>query len=325
MNVALAEARDIDPSGIDPQIELKDSNYALGDKKLLDALYEEQGYLLFRGVLDLGTINRALRRMMTIMARHGVVSEDATEPMWAGKPTPAGMEESPEFSGICLELVEDPANQDFFESLLGERPASVPIVQYRSYSPGTAISMVHQDGFFSPGIHGFRPVWMPLMTIDRKVGSLMLVPGAHKNGLIHNLAKPPNFPIPAEMIPDEHWATTTFHAGDVLIIHPHTPHVGMANTSDRVRFSIDTRIQSADRPCVLLGDVVATRPDALTIRTAQGDRTIGIGADTYIRTGENRGSRIPLPNFQDNTPAGLRVVVAIDGDQATMIRRASEG
>lgn len=325
MSVALAEARDIDATGINPRLELQDSNHALGDSALLDALYEEQGYLLFRNVLDRGTIDRALRRMMKIMAGYGVVAEDATEPVWAGKPSPAGLEESPIFSGICHELVEDPANEEFFHALLGEKPAGVPIVQYRSYSPGTAVSMVHQDGFFSPGIHGFRPVWIPLMTIDRSVGSLMLVPGLHKKGLIHNLAKPPTFPIPADLVPEEAWATTTFHPGDVLIIHPHTPHVGMANTSDRVRFSIDTRIQSADRPCVLLGDVVSTAPDALTIRTAQGDRTVGIDADTYIRTGENRGARIPLDRFQDNTPAGLRVVVAIDGDQATMVRRASEG
>lgn len=325
MSVAAAEAIDFDATSIRPQRELKDSNFALDDFPRLTAIYEQQGYLLLRGVLDLNSVDRALRRMMKVMARYGVVDESATGPVWTGKPSPAGMEESREFSGICTELVEDPANLAAFEKIIGERPSSVPIVQYRYYSPGTPISMVHQDGFYSPGIHGFRPVWMPLVEITEEVGGLTLALDLHKKGLIHNLDKPPMFPIPAAQIPENCWATTTYYPGDVLIVHPHVPHVGLANHSNRMRFSIDTRIQSAAHPCVLLGDVIATRPNSVTVRTAQGDRRLTISNETYIRTGENRGARIPLDRFQENTPVGLRVVAAIDGDAATMIRRASEG
>jgi hypothetical protein len=163
------------------------------------------------------------------------------------------------------------------------------------------------------------------MTIDREVGSLTLAPGIHKRGVLHNLAKPPVFPLPGNSVPDEAWATTTFHPGDVLVIHPHTPHFGLANRSDRVRFSIDSRIQSAAHPCVLLGDVIEAAEGALKLRTDTGDLTVGVNEQTYIRTGERRGARIPLAQFSENTPPGLRVVVAVDGNDATMIRRASEG
>lgn len=325
MQVAVSTAVDIDAADIVPRLELQDSNHALGDPARLEAIYEEQGYLLLRGVLDPVSVRTALRRMMAVMARHGVIAVDAEEPVWTGVSGPGGMEESPEFSGICKDLVEDRTNLAFFEGLLGERPASVPIVQYRSYAPHTPLSMVHQDGFFSPGIHGFRPVWMPLMTIDPEVGGLMLVPGHHRHGLIHNVAKPPAFPIPADMIPQDQWATTTFYAGDVLVIHPHMPHVGAYNRSNRVRFSIDTRIQSAARPCVLLGDILATSPASVTINTATGERTLTVDANSYIRTSEARGFRIPLERFQAEAPAGLRVVAAVDGDRVTMIRRAAEG
>lgn len=325
MSVALADAIDIDAATIRPRLELKDSNHALGNPDLMNRMYEDQGYLLLRQVLDHGAVRRALKRMMAVMARHGVVEADAEEPVWTGKPGPGGMEESKEFSGICRELVEDPANLAFFERLLGERPASVPIVQYRSYAPHTPLATVHQDGFFSPGIQGFRPVWIPLTRITPDMGSLMLVPGGHRQGLLHNLAKPPTFPIPDHLVPAEGWATTTFEPGDVLVIHPHIPHVGGANTSNRVRFSIDTRIQSAAHPCVLLGDVVGTTPDSVTIRTETGDRTLKVSDRTYVRTGENRGARVTLDRFQAETPEGLRVVAALEGDEATMLRRASEG
>jgi hypothetical protein len=325
MNVMAPDVADMDGRTIRPQHGLVDSNFALDDPQLLVDLYEAQGYLLFRKVLDQSSVAHALQRMMAVMARYGVVEENAREPLWTGKPAPAGMEESKAFAGISRELVEHPANQAFFQKLLGEAPAAVPIVQYRSYVPHTPISMVHQDGFYSPGIQGFRPVWIPLMRIDPEVGGLTLMPGVHKKGLVHNLAKPPTFPIPARELPEDGWATTTYEPGDVLVIHPHMPHVGLGNSSDRVRFSIDTRIQSAAHPCVLLGDIVATTAGSVTLRTAQGDRRIAVTEDTYIRTGENRGARIPLAQFEANAPSGLRVVAAIDGDKATMIRRASEG
>jgi hypothetical protein len=325
MSVMMKDAVDIDSTTLRPTRELRDSNFVLDGSARLNQLYEEQGYLLFRGVLDRSSVDKALRRMMAVMMKYGVIAKDATEPLWTGVPAPPSMEESPEFKGICKELVEHPANLPVFEKILGEPACSVPIVQYRSYTPNSPPGPVHQDGFYSPGIHGYRPVWMPLMKIGPDVGSLMLAPGLHKNGLIHNLAKPPVFPIPADKIPADSWATTTFYPGDVLVIHPHTPHFGLANRSDRLRFSIDTRVQSAANPCVLLGDVIATTPRSATLRTQQGDRTIGINERTYIRTGENRGARIPLEDFEKNTPAGLRVVAAIEGDEATVIRRASEG
>lgn len=325
MTVFMPEAIDINTAGVRPRHGLQDSNRFLGDIDRLNETYEEQGYLLFREVLDRASVDRALRRMMAVMACHGVVAEGATEPLWTGKPSPAGMEESPEFKGICKELVEHPANFAAFAKILGEEPASVPIVQYRSYSPGSPGLPVHQDGFYSPGIQGFRPVWMPLMKIDAEIGGLALAPGVHKNGILHNLAKPPVFPIPADQVPEDSWATTAFNPGDVLVIHPHTPHFGLPNHSNRVRFSIDSRVQSAARPCVLLGDVVATTPDSVTLRTERGDRIIELSEETYIRTGENRGARIPLEQFEASTPRGLRVVAAVDGNKATMIRRAAEG
>jgi ectoine hydroxylase-related dioxygenase (phytanoyl-CoA dioxygenase family) len=320
-------AVDMDAGSIRPTRQLRDSNHAIDDFAELTRIYEAQGYLLFRDVLDRASIDRALRRMMDVVAKHGVVAKGATTPLWAGGAIPKGeyYEESPEFSGICNDLVSVPANLAVFEKILGEPVCQVPMVAYRSYPPFTPLSMVHQDGFFTQGVEGYRPIWMPLMMINEDIGGLVLAEGMHKAGYLHNLAKPPNFPIPADCIPEDRWATTVFHTGDVLVIHPCTPHVGMENRSDMVRFSIDTRVQSASNPSMLLGNIAATSSNSITLRTAMGDHVLDVNAITYIRTGEVRGSRIPLESFQEAAPVGMRVIVARRGDQALMIRRASEG
>jgi hypothetical protein len=185
--------------------------------------------------------------------------------------------------------------------------------------------MVHQDGQYSPGIVGFRPVWIPLVDIDASMGGLVLAPGQHKRGRLHNLSKPPVFPIPAAAIPDDVWATTTFHRGDVLVIHPWVPHVGMANVSYRVRFSIDTRVQSAAQPCVVLGDVQAVSESEVTLRTPDGEvRHYVVDEESYLRTGANPGARLSLPEFARVTAIGMRVIASVEGGKALMMRKASE-
>ena len=316
--------RPIDAASIHPSRELEDSTRFIDDWPTLNAIYEEQGYLLLRSVLHRPSIDHALRRMMAVMARHGIVDADATEPLWTGKPLIGRHEESAEFGGICQELVSTPANMSVFEKVLGEPVAAVPIVQYRSYPPNSPLLMVHQDGFYSPGIKGFRPVWIPLTTIDESVGGLMLALGLHREGPLHRTDMPPSYPILAGVIPEDAWATTTFYPGDVLVVHPWTPHVGAPNTSNRVRFSIDTRVQSAHNPCVLLGDVIAVDSTSVTLRTARGEKRLALDAETFIRTEERAGVRVPFAEVVAKVPLGLRVVASFEGERALMLRRASE-
>jgi len=325
MNIGTPDSIDLDAASVHPTQELHDSNAHLGDPERLRQDYEAQGYLLLRDVLDRSSVHRALKRMMAVVARYGIVAEDAEEPLWAGGRVQGRHEESPEFAGICRELIENPQNLAVMETILGEPACPVPMVNYRAYPPFSPLSMFHQDGQYSPGIKGYRPVWIPLMDIDTSVGGLALAPGQHKRGRLHNLAKPPVFPIPADAIPADAWATTRFHPGDVLVVHPWTPHGGTANVSDRVRFSIDTRVQSASNPCVVLGDVEAATEHSVTLRAKDGSRLqYVVDEESYLRTGENAGARLSLADFAAQTPIGLRVVAAVEGGKALMVRKASE-
>jgi hypothetical protein len=329
-----SDAIDINTADLKPSFDLSDSTAYLDDAAKLKELYFDQGYLLLRGVLNRDSVYRALTRMAKVMARHGIVADEVPglvnndpyqEPKWTGKPVEGHWEVSPEFSGISRELVEHPQNLAVLGKVLGEPACTVPMVNYRCYPPHTPLSMVHQDGQYSPGIEGYRPVWIPLVEIDATVGGLILAPGEHKRGRLHNLAKPPLFPIPGDAIPADAWATTTYHPGDVLVVHPWMPHVGMANTSERIRFSIDTRVQSAANPRVVLGDVEAVTETSITLRKLDGTlHTYRVDDESYLRTGDNPGVRFSLPDFAVQTRLGLRVVAAIEEGKAMFVRRASE-
>src|SRR3546814_18011495 len=85
-------------------------------------------------------------------------------------------------------------------------------------------------------------------------------------GFFHNLAKTPSS-IPEGVIPDDSWATTDYHTGDVLILTPCTPHAIMPNTSHRCRVTTDPPVRSAADPRVLPPHLVAADPDGLRLLT----------------------------------------------------------
>lgn len=324
-SISMPDAIDINSADIVPARELESANHLLDDHDALMKFYNEQGYLLLRNVLDPQSVATARAAMFAVMERHGLIEPGATIPYWTGVPFPGGMEESPEFAGISSKLMSHPVNAAIMAKVLGEEVCTVPIVQYRTYPPGGSVTGVHQDGFFSPGIQDYKPVWTPLCECEREVGGLMVAVGQTGRGYLHNLAKAPQSPIPACMVPEDSWATTDYHPGDVLIIHPEAPHASMANTSNRCRVTIDTRVQSAAAPRILLGNITAFSADSITIRTDSGEiRTFTVDGDTFIRL-VSPGVRMSMDEYLATTELGKRIVVIFNGNHAETLRRASEG
>jgi len=319
----MPEAEDSNVLDVVPTRELEDCNHLLGDHAALMRFHDEQGYILLRNVLDPASVAEAREAMFAVMKRHGLIAPDATDATWTGKPFPGGMEESAEFSGIARKIVENPANAKVMEQILGEPASIIPIVQYRTYPPGGSITGIHQDGFYSPGIRNYKPVWMTLTPCPREVGGLMVAVGQCNRGYLHNLAKTPS-PIPKGVIPADSWATTDYMPGDVLIINPYAPHASMPNTSKYCRVTLDTRVQSAADPRVLLAEVIAAEPDSIRVRDASGaERTFRVDDDTFIRV-EHPGVREPRAQLPASATPGKKIVVVFDGDHAETLRRASE-
>lgn len=321
--VNLPDARDLNARDITPRKEFQDCTALLDDHDALNAFYEENGYLFFRNALSRHSVVRARKEMLAIAADHyGIVEKGDPIGRWNGKPLEGFSEDGEEFSGISRRLIEDPSNQDFLAKVLGEPASMVPLVQYRLYPPNGPITPVHQDGFYSPGIEGYRPVWTALVDCPREVGGLMVAVGQHKRGFFHNLAKPTPFPVPEGLIDPDSWTTADYKAGDVLVVHPYSPHAGTPNTSDRLRVTLDTRVQSAKNPKAFSGVVKAVTPTSLTVvadEAAVGEVTLSVGEDTFIRVRDS-GTREDFSRFVEYTVPGMRLLVVRHGDHAQMLR-----
>jgi ectoine hydroxylase-related dioxygenase (phytanoyl-CoA dioxygenase family) len=321
----MPDAKDLSALDVDPRRELQSCNSLLDDQVALHTFYDENGYLLLRQVLDAGSVVRARNEMLAVAARLGLVEPGDETGRWTGKAIAPRLEESPDFAGISRRLVEHPKNLRVLERVLGERACLVPIVQYRIYPPHGPVTVVHQDGFYSPGIQDYKPVWIPLLPCPRAAGGLMIAIGQNRRGYLHNLAKPTPFPVPVGVIDDDSWATTDYEPGDALIVHPRSPHASRPNTTDRLRVSFDTRVQSAARPSAIAGTV--TKVDAGTVTVDSelvGSRTLRVDAETFLRP-LDPGIREPFERFADVVRPGQRLVVVMDGDRAVMLRKAAEG
>lgn len=320
----IPDATDIDVRAIVPRHDLQDCTHLLDDFNALNAFYEGHGYLFFRRALSQHSVDRARDEMLAIAADcFGVTRKGDKEAKWTGKSLENFSEDSDIFAGISRRLIEDPSNQDFLAKVLGEPASMVPLVQYRIYPPNGPITPVHQDGFYSPGIEGYRPVWTALVDCPREVGGLMIAVGEHKRGFFHNLARTKTFAIPDGVISPDSWATTDFTAGDVLVVHPHTPHAGTPNRSDRLRVTFDTRVQSAQHPNAFSGVVKAVTPTSLTViadNEIVGEVTLAVSPETFIRV-RDPGIREDFTKFTEYTLPGMRLLVVRDKhNNAQMLR-----
>jgi ectoine hydroxylase-related dioxygenase (phytanoyl-CoA dioxygenase family) len=320
----LPGAKDLDARQIDPKGELQCCNHLLDDYAGLQQFYELNGYVLLRQVLDPRSVVEARDAMLAVAARHGLVRPGDPTGTWTGRRAPPLHEESPEFGGISRRMFEYPENLAIMEKVLGEPACMVPNVQYRLYPPDGPVTIPHQDGFYSPGIQDYKPVWITLTPCERQVGGLMVAVGQNRRGYFHNRAKPSPFPIPEGVIDPASWWTTDYMPGDVLLVHPCTPHAGAPNRSNRLRVTFDTRVQSARNPSAFAATVLSATADSITLDAdGIGQHTYDVSDETFIRV-LDPGVREPFERFAQITVPGMRLLVVIDGARVVMLRKAAE-
>lgn len=326
VSVDRPKAPDLDISRVKPDREFEICNELLDDYTTLDRFYQDNGYLFFRDVLDPSSVEEARDAMLAVAAdTFGLVEKGDVSARWTGRQSVFRCEEAPEFAGISQRLVDYPTNQSLFTRILGERASMVPIVQYRLYPPGGHVSAVHQDGFYSPGVQDLRPLWIPLVPCPRALGGLMLAIGQHKGGYLHNIGKPSPFPIPDGVIDPASWATIDYAPGDLLVVHPASPHGSMPNRTDRLRVTLDTRVQSASNPRTFAATIIAVTANSITVKADAanvGTCTLVVDENTFIRV-RNPGIREALSDLVEVAPAGKKIVVVRDEDRALMLRAGS--
>jgi 1-deoxypentalenic acid 11beta-hydroxylase len=237
--------------------QFRDATQHLGNHARLQAMFDEDGYLFFRGVLD--GVDHVKREFVRSLQKQGAVRAGTSEPIWSG----AKLEEIDDSdlygAPSCRELFELPHNFRVFEQIFGE-PVFVfrsPTVRYSLPNDSEHLSPPHQDYFFVRINKAFRTFWIPLMDIDEQVGGLAIAPGIQKQGLFDHVEADHVFSyvfrgrkqmgIPLESVPQP-WLTTDYRAGDLLVFHNLMVHWALPNRSDRIRLSIDNRCQPVDAP-----------------------------------------------------------------------------
>jgi len=312
----------IDIAAIRPGRGLVESSDCLDDLEELGRRYADQGYLFFRGLVPANAAEATRLRMARVLMEQGMIDSTVADARWIGGETPSLPEESPLFAGICPALFECEDVLSQFERLLGEPVSMVPNVLYRAYKPQYQTGPVHQDGVFNPGAEGYRSLWIALSEIDEEVGGMVLAPGHHRAGSLHD---PKTGFVPVGSVPESAWAREDYRPGDVVVLHGMTPHGGLPNRSNRIRYSLDTRVQSAANPTVLQGELATLAPDRVTLRTGEGEAIeVALDAQSMLRFGTN-GTPVSFAEFAGVGMLGRQVMATREGGVALMLRHASMG
>jgi hypothetical protein len=316
--------------------ELKTANHLLGNREALVSVFNENGYLFFRDVLDRGAVARLRKVYLDTLREIGVVDPASDEPIWNG----ASLDDFVErMKGLAAKepwktFRDDAEIAKWLRQFMGEDYIWLPLIVYRVTPPALSskadreaksrFRLVHQDGFFNDGLK-FMICWMPLSDIDEQVGGMAIAEGFHKNGYLHDKSAPPMFDIPEGAIPDDAWVRTNFQPGDLLILHDAMPHTGITNQSDRFRLSMDFRLMPKSSELPIIGNIVSLDRDHIYLRTEE-QQTVGLEIDdnTFCRgKGGNavvNQGWIRRDELKDYLNMGQGVIVTARGGKAGLIR-----
>ena len=179
------------------------------------------------------------------LARISQETDKVAVSIWNGKLA------GPAFFG----LITNPNLLDVAEQVCGEELIASSVYRLRPKIPGHRMSAVpwHQDsGYFEPYCDKalVMTVWLPLVDADAANGCMWVLPRQHTGEVaMHQQANgQPYLQIPSEHLPEGDPVCAPVKKGGVLLMTNKTPHASFENSTDRVRWSMDLRYQSAALP-----------------------------------------------------------------------------
>ena len=241
----------------------------LSDEQL--AFFAEEGYLVVKDLftdrdLDpvIAEITEAIDRLSREFIRAGELSRSYAE-LDFGHRLAAINSETPNLAsrlwnvGTVLpsffELMRTPRLLDAVEQICGPEIIASSVYRLRPKVPGHKQSAVpwHQDsGYFEAYCDDAMvlTVWLPLVDATEENGCLWVLPRQHKGKvLLHQRpAGQPYLEIPSEALPAGQAICCPVPKGGALLLSNRTPHASFDNRTDRVRWSMDLRYQSAALP-----------------------------------------------------------------------------
>ena len=152
-------------------------------------------------------------------------------------------------------LLTNPKLLDVAEAFCGEELIASSVYRLRPKIPNFGYGEVpwHQDsGYFEPYCDDslVLTMWIPLVNTNTDNGCLYVIPGTHKSAVAdHEMHETGNYlSIKKEFVPSQNWVACQVPKGGVLLLSNKVMHASFKNSTDRVRWSMDLRYQSAKLP-----------------------------------------------------------------------------
>jgi phytanoyl-CoA hydroxylase len=176
-------------------------------------------------------------------------------------------EDTPFWTGPAVfDLLRHDGLLDAIESLIGGEIYSNPVQHVRLKPPEQLVPIDPVSGRPQLGATPWHQdnsvvtedadrtetitAWFPLVDVTAEMGSLVVVPGSHKGGLLaHCPSKGPGgLHVPSRFFRPEDGVAVPMQRGSVLLMHRRTLHSSLPNSSDTVRFSLDLRYHPVGQP-----------------------------------------------------------------------------
>lgn len=149
---------------------------------------------------------------------------------------------------------------DAIESLIGPEITCNPIQHLRAKVPVTGDARAeglasdvpwHQDAgvTWEEADHSeIVTCWMPLVHATRERGCMEVIPNCARLGFLEHVGGPYGSQIREDLIPTEGILCAECPKGGAVLMNRFTPHRGLTNRSDTVRWTLDLRYQPTGTP-----------------------------------------------------------------------------
>lgn len=248
--------------------ELRDSNEILDDIEALRARIAEDGYLLFRRLIDPEVVLRARREILLKYAtigeidgiNHPVMEAIYQEKSFVDKVNLVAFTESIRSGMAYNQMVADPALIGFYERFLGGAVRCFDFKWPRFVRPGEGCGLHSDIVYVGRGTRNLWSSWIPIGDVTREEGALVILERSHASPKLTAywgkdadrdkvgwLSADPN---KLQRSLGGRWLTTDFRAGDVICFNIRLVHGALDNNSpaNRCRLTSDTRHQLANEP-----------------------------------------------------------------------------
>jgi ectoine hydroxylase-related dioxygenase (phytanoyl-CoA dioxygenase family) len=203
------------------------------------AAYEEEGFVVVRGLFPEAEVAEAAREAEALLCRDDLISTRNLRCRWqtnvvTGECQFETFDPVIDIGPACRRLAHDPRLLGVLAGLYGEE-ACLFKDKLIFKPPGVKGYGLHQDWIAWPGFpRSFLTVLVPLDPADTANGCTIVYPGYHRGGCLS--AEDGNYhELPAEVVDEARAVPLELRPGDVAVFGGFTPHRSAPNHSDRWR------------------------------------------------------------------------------------------